>query len=57
MDAYEKISTDPNVFPMDITGKPMKGWAKNLPEGIEDDDALKRHVDLAICYVGSLPEK
>ncbi len=56
-DAYGKISTDPSVHPMDITGKPMKGWAKISPDGIEDDDVLKRYLDLAVRYVGSLAPK
>ncbi len=57
VDSYKKLSADPNIQPMDITGKPMKGWAKVLPSGIEDDNDLKHHVDLAMGYVGSLPVK
>jgi len=55
--AYEKIKTAPGVGPMDITGKPMKGWAKVGPDGIAEDDALKRYLDLAIEFVGGLAPK
>lgn len=52
-----KILKESHVKPMDITGKPMKGWAMVAPEGIENDKELKRHVMLAITFVKTLPQK
>lgn len=43
--------------PMDITGKPMKGWAMIAFEGLEEDRELKRFTEIAIEFVGSLPIK
>ena len=42
---------------MDITGKPMKGWAMVAPEGVADDADLQPHTDLAIIFVKTLPRK
>jgi hypothetical protein len=46
-----------HVKPMDITGKPMKGWAMVAPEGVAQDAALKRHVEAAVTFVTTLPKK
>lgn len=46
-----------HVKPMDITGKLMKGWAMIAPEGVVEDANLKRHVELAIAFVNTLPRK
>lgn len=46
-----------HVQHMDITGKPMKGWAMVAPKGYEDDKALKRFVGLAVKFASSLPSK
>lgn len=48
---------EPGVKPMDINGKPMKGWAMVAPEGYERDADLRRYVDLAIRFVRTLPAK
>ena len=52
-----QIFYEPHVKPMDITGKPMKGWAMIAPEGIAEDKALGRHVDMAVLFVATLPPK
>lgn len=46
-----------HVKPMDITGKPMKGWVMVAPAGIVDDHALERHVRLAFAFASALPPK
>lgn len=53
----EKTMSNPGVSAMDITGKPMKGWAKVAPDGVADDDDLARFIFLAIDFVGTLPVK
>lgn len=57
VDAFTEIANELHVHPMDITGKPMKGWAKINPEGFENDNDLKRHVNLALAFVETLPHK
>jgi hypothetical protein len=42
---------------LDITGRAMKGWAMIAPEGVADDGDLRRHVELAIDFVRTLPAK
>lgn len=45
------------ISPMDITGKPMRGWLKVAPDGYEEDIALKRYTKAAIDFVKNLPPK
>lgn len=56
-EAAHKLLKQRHVKPMDITGKPMKGWAMVAANGYEDDDALNRYVKHAIDFVKSLPPK
>lgn len=46
-----------HVRPMDITGKPMKGWVMVAPAGYEDDDTLAGLIEYAIDFVSLLPSK
>lgn len=46
-----------HVKPMDITGKPMKGWVMVAPAGLTDDRTLERHVRLALDFASALPPK
>ncbi len=48
---------EPHVKPMDITGKPMKGWIMVEPDGVNDDAALKEWVQRAVKFVAKLPAK
>ncbi len=57
IDAYETIKDDDDVHPMDITGRPMKGWAKIGQTAIESDEDLRKHCDMAIYFVAQLPIK
>ncbi|MDH5721899.1 MAG: TfoX/Sxy family protein [Alphaproteobacteria bacterium] len=53
----EQILQEPNVRPMDFTGKVMKGWATIEPEALEEDSDLQRYCQLAIDFVETLPKK
>ena len=55
--AGAKLFKEKHAKPMDITGKPMKGWAMIAPEGIAQDADLKRNTELAIAFVKTLPGK
>jgi hypothetical protein len=46
-----------HVRPMDLTGKPMKGWLMVAPEGIGRTAELARYVDAALAFVATLPPK
>ena len=50
------ISGEPHVRPMDLTGRVMKGWAMIEPEGVSEDAALQRYLDMAIMSA-ALPPK
>jgi TfoX/Sxy family transcriptional regulator of competence genes len=55
--AARELLTRAHVRPMDLTGKPMKGWATVLSAAIESDAALAEYVALAADFVASLPKK
>jgi len=52
----EKIQTDKNVHPFDITGRPMKGWSLVGDEGIKGDE-LKKWFELSFGFAKTLPPK
>ena len=53
----QKLLQTPHVSPMDITGKPMKGWAKVAPEGTAEDEDLAKLCGYAVDFVATLPAK
>jgi hypothetical protein len=55
--AGAKLFKEKHARPMDITGKPMKGWAMIAPERVAHDPDLKWHTELAIAFVKTLPSK
>jgi TfoX/Sxy family transcriptional regulator of competence genes len=46
-----------HVRPMDITGKPMKGWIMVGSDGLKRKADLLRYVDAALRFVAALPAK
>ena len=55
--AANAIAIQPHAGPMDFTGRRMRGWAAITHEGVADDAALQRHVDMAILFCATLPPK
>ena len=49
--------SQPHVRPMDITGKPMKGWVIIAPTGLVTEKDLKSWITLAIEFVKGLEPK
>jgi hypothetical protein len=47
---------EPHARPMDITGRPMKGWVMVGPKGYEGD-GLQDWLDRARAFVSTLPPK
>ena len=54
---YEESLRQPNVRPMDFTGRPMRGSIIVGPPGLADDESLARWVGLGLAFNRSLPEK
>lgn len=55
--AANAIADQPHVGPMDLTGRRMRGWAAIAHEGVAEDSALQRYVDMAIMFCATLPPK
>ena len=53
--ARERIA--PHVREMDFTGRPMKGYVFVEPEGFDADAELKRWLQLALAFVGTVTAK
>lgn len=51
------IAGHPDVGPMDLTGRPMKGWAKIAAAGLQTDAELRRFLAMALDFAASLPAK
>ena len=47
---------EPHTRPMDVTGRPMKGWVTVEPKGYEGD-SLQNWLDRARTFVSTLPPK
>jgi TfoX/Sxy family transcriptional regulator of competence genes len=56
-DSEEKLLANPWCRPMDITGKPMKGWLFVESEGWDNDERLTELVAQAKTFVDMLPKK
>src|SRR5437588_12103405 len=54
-DAYEDALLDYHVREFDITGRPMKGWVRVGPRGVEDDEQLNDWIRRALEFVSKLP--
>jgi TfoX/Sxy family transcriptional regulator of competence genes len=47
----------PHVVPMDITGKPMRGWVMVKPSGCRTKPQIESWLEKAIAFVSTLPVK
>lgn len=56
-DAYNEALHQPHVKKFDIAGKAMTGWVMVQPGGVESEDDLSDWVQLAVKFVGTLPDK
>ena len=46
-----------HVRPMDITGRPMKGWIMVAPPGYDGNDRLAEWIDRGQAFARTLPPK
>ncbi len=47
----------PGARPMDVTGRPMRGFLFVDPAGTADDDVLQTWVDDSVAFAAALPPK
>jgi hypothetical protein len=47
---YEAELKNPNCLPMDLTGRPMRGYVFVTPEGFDTDDDLSYWLDLCLAF-------
>ena len=57
VDGYQMIADEPHVRPMDLTGRVMRGWAMIEPDGITEEEPLRRYVEMALYFCSGLPAK
>lgn len=53
----QELLSQPWCRPMDVTGKPMKGWLFVEADGWDDDRRLNELVTLAKAFVDMMPPK
>ena len=56
-DAYEESLAQAHARPMDITGRPLKGYVYVASPGFEDDRDLEAWVERCVRFVLTLPAK
>jgi hypothetical protein len=55
--AAELLSSEPGTRPMDITGRPMRGWLFVAPDATAEDADLEAWVRRAEAFASGLPPK
>lgn len=55
--AFADAMDQPDIGPMDFTGRPMKGWVYLQAPLVQDPTRLSRWVQAALDFVRSLPAK
>ena len=55
--ANDEALAMPAARPMDITGRPMKGFVLVGPEGTRDEESLQQWLELGLGFARSLPPK
>jgi TfoX/Sxy family transcriptional regulator of competence genes len=53
----DALLAGPGARVFDMTGRPMKGWLMVDPEGLTEDDDLRRWVARGVAYARALPPK
>ena len=56
-DGAAAASTEPGVRPLDMGGRPMKGWVLVDSDRLDDDDVLGAWVQRGAGFARSLPGK
>ena len=56
-DQAEAQLDQPGAAPMEMRGRPMKGWLRVAPEVLDDDAVLRAWAERGVSYVRTLPPK
>jgi hypothetical protein len=56
-DEHDAALAEPHVRPMDLTGRPMRGFLFVGAEGTRSAPALRRWIGRGVTYASSLPPK
>ena len=56
-DAEDLLGSEPGARPMDLTGRPMRGWLFVAPAATAADADLERWVRRAEAFASALPPK
>jgi TfoX/Sxy family transcriptional regulator of competence genes len=56
-DQAEKALDEPDVRPMDFTGRPLKGYVYVAGSGVATEAELRRWLQLARDFIATLPPK
>ena len=56
-DGYDDALAQPYARPMDLTGRPMKGFVFVSLAGVREETALREWVSLGVAFAKSLPPK
>lgn len=56
-DGAEQALQDPDVRPMDFTGKPMNGYVYVAKQGVRTERDLRDRLQAALDFVVTLPPK
>lgn len=56
-DAHDEAVARPQVRPMDLTGRPMRGFVYVAPAGVVDDGDLARWVEAGAAFAASQPPR
>ena len=53
----DDLIDDRDVVPMEMRGRPMRGWLRVSADLVADDDRLQQWVDRSVTYASSLPRQ
>ena len=56
-DESEGIMESTSARPMEMRGRPMKGWLRVDPQDVRTKKELSKWVRIGVAYAGSLPKK
>jgi TfoX/Sxy family transcriptional regulator of competence genes len=56
-DETEALLDEPHAGRFEMRGRPMQGWLRVAPEGVETPEQLAPWVERSVAYARSLPPK
>lgn len=56
-EGYDEALALPHAGPMDMTGRPMRGWVLVEPKGLISDNSLNGWVTRGAAFAATLPAK